>query len=137
MAAAPSRHSSQLLTAAVWAAGATLLTVSAARLGWAYLSELRQESSKKHTLATAVEDEEEKLEAKPPSASVVQVTYATTPTMCFSVPSSSDPRPAVLAGPLLKMIDVVASICARKHSGTGCVTVRCVALHNAICQKDG
>ncbi|KDN47315.1 Thioesterase/thiol ester dehydrase-isomerase [Tilletiaria anomala UBC 951] len=60
---------------------------------------------------------------KPVSSSIVQVTYTTTPSMCFSVPSSTDPRPAVLSGPLLKMIDIVASVAARRHAGVSCVTI--------------
>ncbi len=59
----------------------------------------------------------------PPSYSQVHVTYPTVPSMCFSVASSTDPRPAVLSGPLLKMIDIVASIAARRHAGVGCVTI--------------
>lgn len=69
---------------------------------------------------------------KPWHHSNVQVTYQTDSTMCdypFSSASavakggSSSPRPVIRAGALLKLIDIVAGVAARRHAGGSCVTI--------------
>lgn len=65
--------------------------------------------------------------AKPWDQSNVQVTYQTDSTMCDypfdAARSAASARPVIRAGALLKLIDVVAGVAARRHAGGSCVTV--------------
>ncbi|KAE8194784.1 hypothetical protein A4X06_0g2871 [Tilletia controversa] len=63
---------------------------------------------------------------KPPSASAVRVTYSTNRsemTTHHHSAGAQDERPTIRAGALLRLIDVVAGVSARRHAGNSCVTV--------------
>ncbi|KAE8234277.1 hypothetical protein CF326_g679 [Tilletia indica] len=61
---------------------------------------------------------------KPPSASSVRVTYSTNRSeMTPHHQSARGERPMIRAGALLRLIDVVAGVSARRHAGNSCVTV--------------
>ncbi|KAK0534956.1 hypothetical protein OC834_001689 [Tilletia horrida] len=61
---------------------------------------------------------------KAPSASSVRVTYSTNrPEMTAHHRSARGERPTIRAGALLRLIDVVAGVSARRHAGNSCVTV--------------
>ncbi|CAO1628615.1 unnamed protein product [Sympodiomycopsis kandeliae] len=70
---------------------------------------------------------------KPWHHSNVQVTYQTDSTMCdypfaanqaaAATQGSGIARPVIRAGALLKLIDIVAGVAARRHAGGSCVTI--------------
>lgn len=115
----PDKFSSVILTL-----GAGLLLYSGASIAvtWAQQTFLRRSSTS------------DRDPSAPPSKSwqesTVTVSYPTDPSMC-QYPSAAAPptgdgqpsRPLLLAGALLRLIDVVAGVAARRHAGQGCVTV--------------
>ncbi|CAO1626095.1 unnamed protein product [Parajaminaea phylloscopi] len=119
----------EAFAALVWGTAAVLFVYSAGN--WLYaVSQVkggRRDPRQPADPRTSGSEEPQAVEAKPWHESVVQVTYPTDSTMCeypFVIgANTSRRRPLIRAGALLRLVDIVAGVAARRHAGQGCVTV--------------
>lgn len=84
------------------------------------------EDGHRESHSTVKSSQERGVGGKPWHHSTVTVTYPTDSTMCdypYSVPAPGEQRPVIRAGALLKLIDIVAGIAARRHADGSCVTI--------------